>query len=253
MISKIIRQRALHQYRSISTFHQASYESIANPQQFMTEASLMVEQPWTTTPFLFGTDLQLPVYNLIDGEFTGEMCLLDPKNFNNPLRRDIVSKVFHYFNVKGVKLIKTVMGKGDVAGSGKKPAPQKGRGAARIGNKRAPQRKNGGKAHGPVPRDLTEKINGKLRLKAIQIMLSAKLYEDRIVLLDSESIEYAKTKYLQEILKPYMSDKITFLTGFEADVNFTKAAQNLSNVRVKNPQEFNINDMLKSDLIFMTK
>ena len=66
-------------------------------------------------------------------------------------------------------------------------------------------------------------------------MLSAKLYEDRIVLLDSESIEYAKTKYLQEILKPYMSDKLTFLTGFEADVNFSKAAQNLNNVRVKNP------------------
>lgn len=39
---------------------------------------------------------------------------------------------------------------------------------------------------GPVPRDLTEKINGKLRLKAIQIMLSAKLYEDRIVLLESD-------------------------------------------------------------------
>lgn len=50
-----------------------------------------------------------------------------------------------------------------------------------------------------------------------------------------------------------MSDKLTFLTGFDADINFTKAAQNLSNVRVKNPQEFNITDMLKSDLIFMTK
>ena len=57
--------------------------------------------------------------------------------------------------------------KGDVAGSGKKPAQQKGRGMARIGNKRAPQRAKGGKAHGPVPRDLTEKINGKTRLKAI--------------------------------------------------------------------------------------
>ena len=89
-----------------------------------------------------------------------------------------------------------VLGKGDVSGSGKKPVPQKGRGAARQGNKRAPQRSAGGKAHGPVPRDLTEKINGKLRLKAIQIMLSAKLYEDRIVLLDSEEIEFAKTKYL---------------------------------------------------------
>ena len=84
-------------------------------------------------------------------------------------------------------------------------------------------------------------------------MLSAKLYEDRIVLLDSEEIEYAKTKYLQEILNPYMSDKLTFLTGFDTDKNFELAAQNLGNVRVKNPQEFNVADMLKSDLIFITK
>ena len=66
-------------------------------------------------------------------------------------------------------------------------------------------------------------------------MLSAKLYEDRIVLLDSEEIEYAKTKYLQEILNPYMSDKLTFLTGFDTNKNFELAAQNLGNVRVKNP------------------
>ena len=123
MITKMIKQRSLHQHRSISTFHNVSYDTILSPQSFMSESSLMVEQPWTTTPFLLGTDLQLPVYNLINGEFTGEMCMLDSKNFNNPLRRDIVSKVFHYFNVKGVKKIKMVMGKGDVAGSGKKPAP----------------------------------------------------------------------------------------------------------------------------------
>lgn len=104
-----------------------------------------------------------------------------------------------------------------------------------------------------MPRDLTEKINGKLRLKAIQIMLSAKLFEDRIVLIESEEIEYAKTKYLQEILSPYMSDKLTFLTSFDSDKNFELAAQNLGNVRVKNPQEFNVNDMLKSDLVFITK
>lgn len=83
------------------------------------------------------------------------------------MRRDIVSKVFHYFNVKGKITTKLVKRVGDVAGSGKKPAPQKGRGKARIGNRRAPQRAGGGAAHGPVPRDLTEKINAKQRVKAL--------------------------------------------------------------------------------------
>ena len=63
---------------------------------------------------------------------------LDQKHFNNVLRRDIVSKVYHYFNVKGKVKTKMVKRKGDVAGSGKKPAQQKGRGMARIGNLRAP-------------------------------------------------------------------------------------------------------------------
>lgn len=75
-----------------------------------------------------------------------------------------MSRVFHYFNVKGKWVTKTAKTMGDVAGSGKKPAPQKGRGMARIGNRRAPQRRGGGVAHGPVRRDLTEKMNSKVRI-----------------------------------------------------------------------------------------
>ena len=54
-------------------------------------------------------------------------------------------------------------------------------------------------------------------------MLTAKLFEDRIVLIDSEHIEYMKTKYLAEILKPFMTDRLTFLTSFETDINFSRA------------------------------
>lgn len=76
--------------------------------------------------------MELPVYNLIDGEFSGEIagkylicnCTeLDSKFFNNALRRDIVSRVFHYFNVKGLKKTHVAKTVGDVAGSGKKPVP----------------------------------------------------------------------------------------------------------------------------------
>jgi large subunit ribosomal protein L4 len=146
-----------------------------------------------------------------------------------------VAKVFHYFNVKGKITTKLVKRVGDVAGSGKKPAPQKGRGMARIGNRRAPQRRKGGKAHGPVPRDLTEKINTKLRIKALQVMLSAKLYEDRIVLIESEKLEYLKTNYLDQILEPYNTDRLTFLTGFNPCHNFVLSSKNIKNVTLKNP------------------
>lgn len=79
-----------------------------------------------------GNKLELPVYNLIDGEFSGEIAgksfyidnsELDSKYFNQALRRDIVSRVFHYFNTKGIKKTHVAKTVADVQGSGKKPVP----------------------------------------------------------------------------------------------------------------------------------
>lgn len=127
------------------------------------------------------------------------------------------------------------MTKGDVSGSGNKPRPQKKSGRARQGNKNAPHLHKGGKAHGPVPRDFSFPINEKIRLFALKSLLSARLYEEKIVLVDSEALEYGKTKYLHEILAPYKQDKILFLTDFDADKNFQLASQNIENLKVYNP------------------
>lgn len=84
-------------------------------------------------------------------------------------------------------------------------------------------------------------------------MLSAKLFEDRIVLIDSEKLDYYKTKYLMEIMKPYESDRLTFLTPFDCDRNFELACRNLKNITIRNPQQLHVPDLVRSDLIFMTK
>lgn len=99
-----------------------------------------------------------------------------------------------------------------VQGSGIKPTPQKGRGASRQGNKRAPQRKGGGVSHGPVPRCVGFPINNKLRLLALKTLLSAKLFEQRLIFIDSEAIEYPKTQLLEAIVEPYGADKLCFVT-----------------------------------------
>ena len=133
--------------------------------------------------------------------------------FNQPLRRDLVHKAFEFFEFRGKFTWKRVKTSGDVAGSGKKPTQQKGRGRARQGNKRAPQRKGGGKAHGPVPRSLEFPINNKQRLLALKIMLTAKLFEDRLIFVDTEQLEYPKTQLLEAIVAPFKLDKLCFLTG----------------------------------------
>lgn len=106
----------------------------------------------------------VPLFDFVSGNFQGNIAHLDQDFFNNPLRRDIVHNVFRYFTMKGRQVFKRTKTQGDVAGSGKKPVAQKGRGASRQGNRRAPQRSGGAKAHGVVPRDMSFPINNKLRL-----------------------------------------------------------------------------------------
>lgn len=155
--------------------------------------------------------------------------------------------------MKGKYVWKRTKTVGDVAGSGVKPFAQKGRGAARAGNKRAPQRKGGAKAHGVVPRNLEFPINNKLRLQAYKILLSAKLYEDKLVFIESEQLEYSKTKYLDEIVKPFGFDKLLFVSGHETCPNFEMAQSAISNVHLRTPSQFSLPDMLTFDRIFITK
>ena len=85
-------------------------------------------------------------------------------------------------------------------------------------------------------------------------MLSAKLFEDKIIFVDSEELSYPKTQLLEAIVAPFKQDKLCFLIGSEpANNNFALAARNLSNIRVKTPGKFNVPDLLKNDYIFVTK
>ena len=215
---------------------------------------MMVKQQWSQRPFKTGSDMKVPVFDLISGTPTGEIVELDQKVWNQPLRRDIIHNVFEYFEHRGKSVWKRAKTVGDVSGSGIKPSPQKGSGRARQGNKRAPQRKGGGVAHGPVPRSLEFPINNKKRIMALKCMLSAKLFEDKLVFIDSEQIDFAKTQLLNEIVTPFGLDKLCFLIPQDPDnENFEFAARNIKNVVVKRPQQFHVPDLLRNDYILCTK
>jgi ribosomal protein L4 len=69
----------------------------------------------------------------------------------------------------------------------------------------------------------------------LKSLLSARLYEEKIIIIDSEQIDFAKTKYLSEIIAPYKHDKLLFLTDFAVDENFKLASQNIYNLTFLNP------------------
>lgn len=84
--------------------------------------------------------------------------------------------------------------KSEVSGGGQKPWRQKGTGRARQGSTRNPQWRHGGVAFGPVPRDYREAIPRKKKQVAYQHILTAKIQDNKVVVLDSIDLSSTSTK-----------------------------------------------------------
>ena len=101
---------------------------------------------------------------------------------------------------KRLSLAKT-KDRGEVRGGGKKPWKQKGTGRARHGSTRSPIWRKGGVTHGPVAeRVYGQKINKKMKLKALYTALSAKYRDGEIIFLDKLTLDAPKTKEAMAML-----------------------------------------------------
>lgn len=103
-------------------------------------------------------------------------------------------------------------GRGEVRGGGRKPWRQKGTGRARHGSIRSPLWKGGGVTHGPkAERNFKKKINKKMAAKALATVLSAKMRDNEILILDEIRLSAPKTKEAKAIL-----ERLSGIKGFEA-------------------------------------
>jgi large subunit ribosomal protein L4 len=97
----------------------------------------------------------------------------------------------------GTHKVKT---RGEVSGGGKKPWRQKGTGRARQGSIRSPQWTGGGIAHGPLPRDHSQRINKKMVKGALRSALADALVSGKIAVIDELSFDEPKTKRAAETI-----------------------------------------------------
>ena len=88
----------------------------------------------------------------------------------------------------------------EVSGSGKKLFRQKGSGTARQGSRRVPHQRHGGVAHGPRPRDFSQKINRKMKALAFQRALYERANEGGLSVIESLQVKEAKTKLFNQLL-----------------------------------------------------
>lgn len=141
-----------------------------------------------------------------------------------------------------------------VRGGGKKPWRQKsGTGRARQGSIRSPQWVGGGTVFGPTPRSYAYKLPRKVRRLAIKSVLSQKVLDNSLVVVDALTFEAPKTKAFAEVLNN-LDVKSKVLVVLEDD-NKTAAlaARNLANVTVIPAKGLNVLDVVNNDKLVITK
>ena len=140
----------------------------------------------------------------------------------------------------------------EVAGGGRKPWRQKGTGRARQGSIRAPQWVKGGIALGPRPRSYKYTVNKKERRLAIRSVLSSKVLENNLVVLDKAEMKEIKTQAMVKTLANLKVEGKTLILLPERNENVQKSARNIKNVKTTLVNTINVYDLLKYNKLVVT-
>ena len=140
-----------------------------------------------------------------------------------------------------------------VSGGGRKPWRQKGTGRARQGSIRSPQWRGGGIVFGPTPRSYAYKLPKKVRRLAIKSVLSQKVLDGDLVVVDGLSFDAPKTKVFLNVLDGLkVNDKALVVLEDDNDVA-AKAARNLPNVKVVPAEGINVLDAVNYKKLILTQ
>ncbi|KAI8330275.1 ribosomal protein L4 domain-containing protein [Blakeslea trispora] len=179
---------------------------------------------------------------------------LDKTVFGAPIRRDILHRVVVWQRDamrQGTHSTKT---RSEVSGTGRKQAPQKGRGKARIGDGKAPHIKGGGIAFGPKPRDHSTDLPRKVQEMGLRVALSTKYAQDQLIVVESlQDLETYKTRDLNNILISSYGSPKTLVVIDDCNFNLELAARNIPNCEVIHVEETNVLDLLTYDKLIIEK
>jgi large subunit ribosomal protein L4 len=143
--------------------------------------------------------------------------------------------------------------RGEVRGGGRKPWRQKGTGRARQGTIRAPQWKGGGVVFGPHPRSYTQAMPRQMRRLAIRSVLSAKLRDDRLTVIQGLADVAGRTKEMKEVLAALPESRSVLIVMPEMVDSIVRGAGNLPYTETIIAPMLNVRDVLKYDRLVVTQ
>ena len=132
---------------------------------------------------------------------------------------------------------------------------QKGTGGARHGDRNAPIFRKGGAYKGPVPRSHAHDLPKRIRKLGLKQALSAKAASEAVVVLESARIDSGKTSELNKSIEKFDwgAKRVLIIDGPTVDMNFSRASSNIPGLDIIPGQGANVYDILRRDLIVLTK
>jgi large subunit ribosomal protein L4 len=194
--------------------------------------------------------VQVPVYSL-KGEVV-EQIELSQTIFAIPFNEAVVHQAMVRQLANGRQGTASTKTRGEVSGSTRKLYPQKHTGRARRGDIKSPLLRGGGVVFGPKPRTYRQSMPKKMRRLALKCLLSAKVKEGNIRLVQELDFKEPKTKDMINVLSSLGIDSSTLILTAQSTPNVVKSAANLPEVKVLSSALINVLDLLSYKMLVAT-
>ena len=171
--------------------------------------------------------------------------------FDYPLKEHLIYEAVKNFRANQRRGTASTKTRNEVSGGGKKPWKQKGTGRARAGSIRSPLWRKGGITFGPHPRDYSYNMPKKAKSNALKSVLSDKMRNKRVYVIDKLNVNSKKTKDTISILKKFGFDKV-LIVDKKDNSELMMSTRNIPNVKAIDFSEMNIYDSLKYNYIMFS-
>lgn len=197
--------------------------------------------------------MKVDVYNQ-QGEVAG-ITILPKEIFDVTMNADLVHQVFISHTANQRQNSAHTKDRGEVRGGGRKPWRQKGTGRARVGSIRSPLWRGGGVTGGPTNEKNWQKvIPTKMRRKALFMVLSEKVKNNLLLVLDKLEMETPKTKAMAEIIKKLpIKDASRLVLYSDGNKKVFLASRNIDKTAVQQARNLNIVDLLNYKYLVISK
>ena len=171
--------------------------------------------------------------------------------FDYPLKEHLIYEAVKNYRANQRRGTASTKTRGKVAGSGRKPWRQKGTGRSRVGTTRNPLWRGGGVVFGPQPRDYSYKMPKKARRNALKSVLSDKMRNQRILVIDKIDLESNKTRDALALLKNFQFDKLLIVDKKE-NSHLILSTRNVPYIKAIDFSEINVYDSLDYNYIMFS-